>query len=48
MGRSKKQADESLFAWRSLPDPNEAIDPRIELTLRLKRNYLVDVKAAKK
>jgi hypothetical protein len=46
-GCRKRQADESLFTWKSLPVPDEPTNPQVKLTLQLKQNYLVDIKAAK-
>jgi len=45
--RGKSLVDGSLFAWRNLATSHTPTDPRLELTLKLKQNYHLDVKAGK-
>ena len=45
--QGKMMVDGSLFPWRKLTPPKIRIDPQLELTLKLKRNYHLDVKAGK-
>ena len=45
--RGKSIVNGLLFQWRKLTSTRLPIDPGLELTLKLKRNYHLDVKASK-
>jgi len=43
----KSMVDGSLFTWKNLTITHTPIDPQLELTLKLKQNYHLNVKAGK-
>ena len=43
----KRHPDESLFAWNHPSNICLPIDPKLELTLKLKNNYVLDLKLSK-
>jgi len=45
--QGKGIVDGSLFAWRKLTTTHRALDPQLQLTLKLKWNYHLDPKAGK-